>query len=1159
MNKLKFILLSSLFCLAATLTVMAGDSLQLGFMNPPESARARSWWHWIDGNISKEGITADLEAMSRVGIQEVQLFNAGMGYPEGGISYMSDEWLNLFKYAVSEAKRLGIEVGFNNGAGWSSSGGPWITPEYAMQTIVYSETQCKGGRFFKEKLPLPPTRRGYYKDIVVLAFPQPQQDIKIDELALKTLSGHSFRNHLEPDTKTIAQSALIDKNNVLDLTSRLADDGTLEWNAPEGNWIILRLGHTPTGRENGPAVTGGRGLECDKMSRAAVDVYWKGGIQPILDKLGPLVGTSLVNCIIDSYEVGCNNWTPGFCEEFKRLRGYDCIPYLLTMAGYYVDSGEVTERFLWDFRRTIGDLMAENYYGYFRDLCHQKGLQLSIEPYGGPFECLQVGAMGDIVMSEFWSGENIFFDSPKFVASVAHVNGKRFVGAESFTNLGGWLDHPATLKPIGDRAWTEGINRLIFHTYVHQPWNVAPGFTLGTYGCDFNRLNTWWEQSPDYLKYIARSQYLLQQGQYAADVLVFAGESSPNDAILKPDIKASGYDYDLIGTSNMASLTVDNGWIRTAAGGKYRVLVLPATKWITPELLEKINDLAKAGAVIIGPKPQCSPSLSGYPQCDSRVTRLADELWDNHLIKDCSVQEILDEKGLQPDCLSKVIGDNFSFVHRIIDDTDIYFVVNSQKIGCLDTCRFRVYGKQPEFWNPATGEIKDAAVWQSHADGTTSVPISFEPEGSLFVVFRKPATEHIVQTKTTLVKQDITPLPELKIVKAEYGIFFPNGLVDVAATLNESIRHGQIDLVAGYQLASCDPAPGSIKELRVEYKIGNLYKQVSILENERFVVKADSTEELKVVKAAYGKFDRRLDSIPIAVPVFDVTENLSSSVASGHYVIPVDDSLIGASAVYTQNQKKELRLVYESKGEIVRLTVPEGSELKLIEDTPYPELTIKEGKPIWITPYPGELTYTTSTGKYKQIKVKSVPEPIYLTGNWNVTFLSKQEAPFDTVFDRLISWPNATDDRIRYFSGTAVYRKQFTLSNNLIKNAHLLELDLGNILVMAEVFVNGKSLGVSWKAPYRMDISQAVKKGTNELEIRVTNLWPNRLIGDERLYGSCDYPPKDWPDWVQKGTKAPTGHTTFATWKHWNENSSLQASGLLGPVLIRPYVSAMEN
>ena len=1158
MNRINLILLFCLSWLASISTVLAGDFLQSGFMNPPESAKARTWWHWIDGNVTKEGITADLEAMKRIGIQEVQLFNAGMGYPEGDAIYLGDEWLELFEFAVSEVKRLGMEMGFNNGAGWSSSGGPWITPEYAMQTIVYSEVQYKGGKLLKEKLPLPPMKRDYYKDIAVLAFPKPRQDIKIDDLALKSLSGHSFRNHLEPEMKVISESAVVDKKQIINLTSKLTADGTLEWNAPEGEWVILRLGHTPTGKENSPAVTGGRGLECDKMNRTAVDMYWKGGIKPILDKLGPLVGTSLINCIIDSYEVGCNNWTIGFREEFKRLRRYDCLPYLLTVAGYYVDSGEVTERFLWDFRRTIGDLMAENYYGYFRELCHREGLKLSIEPYGGPFECLQVGAMGDIVMSEFWSGENIFFDSPKFVASAAHVNGKIFVGAESFTNLGGWSDHPATLKPIGDRAWVEGINRLIFHTYVHQPWNVAPGMTLGTYGCDFNRLNTWWEQSTDYLKYLARAQYLLQQGRYVADILVFAGESSPNDAILKPDIRALGYDYDLIGTSNMASLTVKDGWIYTPAGGKYRILMLPDSRWMTPNLLGKIEELAKAGAVIIGPQPQRSPSLSGYPKCDDQVVRLSEELWGNHWVKDCSMEEILDEKGLLPDCTTEVGDENFGFVHRITGDIDIYFVINSQKVGCLDTCRFRISGKKPEFWNPATGEIRDVPVWQSNADGTTSIPISFEPEGSLFVIFRQPVAEHIVQMKTELLTLDGTPLPGLKIISAEYGTFLPNGLADVTSALNESIKQGGIDISVGNHLASGDPAPGSIKELRVEYKIGNQYKQASFLENQHFVVKAQPAEDLKVIKAAYGKFDRRLNDIPVSVPVFDVMDRLNSLLVSNRYIIPVNDSLIGGVSSSVE-QKKELRLVYECKGERLRLTVPEGGKLKLIEDTPESKLIMDEGKPVWITPYRGKLQYTTSTGKNKHIEVKSVPEPIKLTGNWDVTFISKQGTSFDSVFDQLISWPNTANEKIRYFSGTAVYRKLFTLPDNFIPTASLLELDLGAVRVMAEVIVNGENLGVVWRAPYRIDISRAAKEGVNELEIRVTNLWPNRLIGDERSQANRDYPPKSWPDWVRNGSKIPTQYSTFATWKHWDADSPLLSSGLLGPVLIRPYVSVEET
>ena len=403
-----------------------------------------------------------------------------------------------------------------------------------------------------------------------------------------------------PDTKDIPEASVISKDSIIDLTDKVYNDGFLEWQVPEGDWIILRLGHTPIGTRNRPAAAGGAGLEVDKMSKEAVDVYWQGGIQPIINKLGDLIGTTVNNCLIDSYEVETTNWTAGFDIEFEKLRGYNLLSYLPTLAGYFVESGETSERFLWDFRRTIGDLIAENYYAHFRDLCHKNGMKFSVEPYWGPFDNMQVGATGDIVMCEFWSGGYPFFDSSKFVSSIAHLNGSSIVGAESFTGIGGWDEHPAQLKSIGDRAWAEGITRFIFHTYVHQPWDVAPGLALSYHGTDFNRLNTWWSQSKAYMDYLARSQYLLQQGENVADVLVFTGESSPNTAFLKPEIKQMGFDYDLIGANKLKDLTAKNGTIYSSVGDTYKVLVLPNSDFVKPETLQKVKELVDEGAKVIG-------------------------------------------------------------------------------------------------------------------------------------------------------------------------------------------------------------------------------------------------------------------------------------------------------------------------------------------------------------------------------------------------------------------------------------------------------------------------------------------------------------------------------------------------------------------------------
>ncbi len=1163
MNKIHSCLWLCVACLFTTLTASAADSLESGFTNPPPSAKARTWWHWVNGNISKEGITADLEAMKRVGIQEAQIFNVDQGYPEGPASFLTPEWLELFHFAVLEAKRLGLEIGFHNGAGWSSSGGPWVTPEYAMQRVVFSEVRHTGGTQFQATLPQPATKLNYYQDIAVLAFPTPKDGTRIDNLDAKSLS-NAFENHLQPDAKHIPEAAMVLKSDIVILTGKMDTNGMLKWDAPAGEWTILRIGHTPHGTQNHPAGIGGLGLECDKLSRAAVDAYWAGGIEPILKKLGSLAGSTLTNCVIDSYEVGCNNWTSGFDKAFAQRRGYDCLRFLPTLAGYYVESGEVSERFLWDFRRTLGDLMAENYYGYFSELCHKHGMKFSVEPYGGPFESLQAGSTGDIVMSEFWLGARILAGTPKLASSIAHLNGNPLVGAESFTSMGGWRSHPAMLKQSGDWAWSEGVNRLIFHTYVQQPWDFAPGVTFHMYGIEMSRLNTWWEQGRAYMSYLARSQFLLQQGRFAADVLVFAGESSPNDGIPRTDIKALGYDYDEIGTNKMASLTVKDGWICTPVGGSYRLLVLPETTWMSPGLTRKIGELAEAGATIIGPKPVKSPSLQDFPECDDQVAELANKIWDNQsakerVIANSSVKTVLTDLGLTPDFSAGTDGSDLLFLHRIAGDADIYFVANPKNESRDEKCRFRVAGKQPELWNPETGEITDAVVWQSNADGSITVPIAFDPEGSVFVVFRKaisPSADHIVQAKTALVPLEAKPLSDLKIIKAEYGVFLPEGTVDVTAALSARMKDGTLHTAADNSLPSFDPAMGIPKELRLEYETGGKRRQLSVQENRQFSIpEANETGELRLIRAIYGKFPQGSEGLPPKPSNSDVTAQVAAIIASNTFLIPVDNRFGESSS--DKNQNKELRLIYSAEGEIRHMAVAQGHEVNLTLNVPKPKLLIENGKATWLTPQAGSITCITASGLTKTAEVKSIPKPIEMKGAWDVSFPPDFGAPANARFDKLISWPESSDQGIRYFSGTAVYRKQFTVPEDCIGTGRSLELDLGSVRVIAEVIVNGKNLGILWKAPFRINLDDSVRAGENELEVRVTNLWPNRLIGDAALPEDCewgDWVPKRWPDWLEDKTKRPGERITFTTWKHWNADSQLQPSGLLGPVFLRPYV-----
>ena len=1158
MKKIILVLIAFFFFSHVQAQKVPNTTLANGFQTPPNAAKARTWWHWLSGNVSKAGITADLEAMKQVGIQEAQIFNVHIDLPKGQLKYGSPQWLDLFHFAATEAKRLGMELAFHNSAGWSSSGGPWITPANAMQKVVFSQIDVTGGTTIRRELPKPESKLNFYKDIKVLAFPKPKDAKKIKDIDFKSLSGR-IRNHLLPAVQEIESNAVIDKASILDISSKMTSEGVLNWDAPKGEWIILRLGHTPTGKTKHPAIDGGVGLECDKMSIKAVDAHWKGGIQPIIDKLGSLIGTTVNNCIIDSYEVGTTNWTTGFDTEFEKLRGYNMVSYLPTLAGYYVDSAEISERFLWDFRRTIGDLMAQNYYSHFGDLCHKNNMNFSVEPYWGPFDNMQVGATGDIVMCEFWSGGYPFFDSPKFVSSIAHLSGKHIVGAESFTGIGGWDEHPAVLKSIGDRAWAEGINRFIFHTYVHQPWNVGPGLALSYHGTDFNRLNTWWTQSKSYMDYIARSQFLLQQGKNVADVLVFTGESSPNDAFLMPEIKTMGYDYDLIGANKLTDIRVENGKLYTSHSGPYEVLVLTNTSWMKPETIQIVNKLVLAGAKIIGSQPHKSPSLQNYPACDEEVATLGAKLWEKGAIQDISVVDFLNKKTIPVDfIIEKGNATDINFNHRKIDQTDIYFVANAQKESREITASFRVKDKQPEIWNAQTGTITELAVWKNNPDGTVSIPLTLESEGAFFVVFRKPIGSNVNLTNVSWKLDNLPsePLSNLKIIKAEYGTFLQEGLIDITDKVQAELKENQLDFSASRQFCDCDPAMGYVKEFRLEYQLGDKINQITAAEKEQVLIKGGE-KELKVIRALFGKFKPETKGVPKNFKTYEVTDKINALVNSGNRTILVNEKLIEGKTI--DGDKRSLKITFSTDGEERALFIPEGQFLNLSQEIPKPKVFIENGKQYFSSPFSGTLTYTKTTGEQISTKVKNVPEPIVLKDDWKLRFSFENKAALNLKLDKLISWSESTNPEIRYFSGTASYKNEFKISKKILQGNNSLELDLGNVAVIAEVFINGKNAGTFWKAPFRVPISDFVNKGKNTIEIKVTNLWPNKLIGDEQLpldFERNKEGVKEFPQWLLNNTERPSKRTTFSSWKHYSNDSKLLPSGLLGPVRI--YISEVK-
>ena len=425
------------------LTMENPDPLASGFANPPVSAWPWVYCFWLDGNVTKEGITADLEAMRSAGIGGALVMDGSLFNPKGPVGFFSPGWQQLFRHMLVEADRLGLEINMNNDPGWAGSGGAWVRPDQASQRVVFSEVKVTGPSRYDAVLDKPPVTLDTYRDIAVLAFPAPVADTNGKFRRLEMIkSGKSFDGrgdfaqcvtwprsiHMPAQWQNVPAGQCVPFGSVLELTHRMEADGGLVWDVPPGDWVLMRIGYTPTGSNTRMAQSEGAGLECDKLSKPALKAHFDAMIGKLVGDAGTLAVKSLVSTHIDSWEAGSGNWTPDFREEFKRRRGYDLLGYLPVLNGIVVESPEVSERFLWDLRETINDLVLDNYSGYLRELAREKGLRLSIEAYDGTVDDLRYAGRADEPMTEFWQGgcyEGLnLCDLTEVMTSAAHVYGK---------------------------------------------------------------------------------------------------------------------------------------------------------------------------------------------------------------------------------------------------------------------------------------------------------------------------------------------------------------------------------------------------------------------------------------------------------------------------------------------------------------------------------------------------------------------------------------------------------------------------------------------------------------------------------------------------------------------------------------------------------------
>lgn len=545
-----------------------------------------------------------------------------------------------------------------------------------------------------------------------------------------------------------------DPAHVVNLTKNF-QDGVLTWDVPNGDWVVERFGCVPTGTKNAPAVPEATGYEVDKMSREHTIEHFNAYMLDLIKRFPAEDMKSFTTVVQDSYEMGGQNYTDNMAEKFKKSFGYDPTPYLPVYYGAVATNLDVSDRFLWDLRRFIADEVAYSYVGGLRDASNQYGKNTWLECYGHwgfPAEFLQYGGQSNEIAGEYWSEGTLGDIENRIASSCGHIYGKTQIWAESNTCAGNpYGRSPVDMKKRTDRFFADGINNTLLHLFVEQPDERVPGFNAW-FGNEFNRHNTWFSQLDLYVMYLKRVNYMLQQGLNVADVAYFIGEDAPKMVGVVDPPLPSGYQYDFINGEVLRETTSvdEQGRLTLPHGTRYRLLVLPKLDSMRPELLKRIKELVEDGAFVLGPKPTRSPSLQNYPKADAEVKALAEALWgdvDGVRVKSrkvgkgviadgLSMEEAFAMLDVKPDCEYDP-ATQLVYGRRATKDADIYFVANMTDAELRDVpITFRVSGKEPELWDPTTGETRSAAAWFVK-DGRTTLPISFAAQQSVFVVFAR--------------------------------------------------------------------------------------------------------------------------------------------------------------------------------------------------------------------------------------------------------------------------------------------------------------------------------------------------------------------------------------------------------------------------------------
>ncbi|CZR65587.1 uncharacterized protein PAC_15487 [Phialocephala subalpina] len=961
----------------------------------------------------------------------------------------------------------------------------------------------------------------------------------------------------------VPSTSIIDPNSVIDVSKYLDSNGYLHWTPTNGTYTAVRIGYTVTGQYMPATPDGHAALSADLFSTNAIDAQFDTHLNRIIQAVKPFIPETFFGMEIDSYELGMQNWGGNLAEDFESCRGYSILPWLLSATGRILESAEATEKFLFDFRLTHAHLTATKSYGYYAQRLGEHGIALLSEPYGdGPFDGMEVASQVTYAYGEFWTHNTYGSDGYTEIGtsredagfSKLAIRGVNF--EESFTGQpvsSAHTEHPYQLKAQGDREMSLGTNRFYMHDYCLQPVEAAwPGMMFGGFGAHFDRHATWTEQSIAWMTEITRASFILQSGTRLPDTLSFWGEEMSNGAPITYDSPYSvplSYQQDVFSRADLFDLLPVNGKAVWPSGTGVSLLTFPSMPAASVQLLQRIIYLAKSGVPILLQPTVPSRGL-GLNDRDTEIVALATELWgmagNGNVFVGETAASVLNSIGLTPDLTFTSPSNDAAiyFGHNLLDGEDVYFVTNQLRRPLDAVISLRAISRTPQIWDPATGEITPA-IWSS-SSGRTEVSISFDPYQSVFIWLSKSEASSLQITSISLNEEPLyTTIPYAPFTNTPWANVSGTWTLSVWAK-PEVAEFGQTGYIFYPPVSS---AYGT------RHSAAGLYFALNGLE----LVEA-STSTPSIIASLPGPWTGAWTHIAIVY-----TNNLPTIYANGNLVymgtksssvvhpgLDAEDNvnvmmhrfsgdIAGINVNTTALSQSEIQALYTAG-------VPDPYLPKAASLTPTSELLIRQN---------GSYTITSSSNTSTTIKVSSVTSTT-LSNPWTVTFppqfMPKNTQTLSIELEKLESLHMHPNFDVAHFSGTATYSTTF----NLKSLSSALLLTLGRVENIATVYLNGQNLGISWLPPYEIDITRSAHTGANLLVVEVTNLWVNRLIGDEYLpvedvfnTNTQNYAVEEWPQWWIENLPVKTGErVTFGAWHHYNSSAPLLASGLLGPVRI---------